>query len=392
MSQWICKCFFGGLMVLVMLGTVPVQADWETKWSNGFKFDNKEENLSLKIGGRLMADFAFFDEDDELSGAGFDDGAEFRRARLYASGTFYDKITFKAQYEFTGGDVGARDLYIGLINLGSVDSLLFGHMFEPFGLEQLTSSKYITFLERALPVEAFVPGRNTGVRAWGVEDRWSWDVGAFFDADDTGDTTGDEINLTGRLTFLPYYESDTRLFHLGVGVTDRSPVDDGLRLRSRPEAHLSPRVVNTDFFAAQELLIYNLEAALVRGPWSFQGEWYQASADTLSGADPDFDGFYVYGSYFLTGEHRSYDGNHFGRTKPANPFGKGGGGAWEVAVRFSSLDLSDAGVRGGEVDDVTLALNWYPLSNVRWMLNYVQSDIDGVGDVDVIQTRFHVDF
>lgn len=380
-----------GLLALI-LGVLPAQADWETKWSNGFRFDDPEEGHSLKIGGRLQSDFAFFDEDDELSGAGFEDGAEFRRARLYVSGTFYDKITFKAQYDFAGGEVGARDLYIGLVDLGKIDSLLFGHMFEPFSLEQLTSSKYITFMERALPVEAFAPARNTGVRVSGGEDRWSWDLGAFYDADDSGDTTGDEVNLTGRLTFLPFYESDSRLFHVGLGVTDRSPVDDSLRFRSRPEAHQSPRVVDTASFLADGALIYNLEAALVSGPWSFQGEWYQASADTLNGADLDFGGFYVYGSYFLTGEHRNYDGNHFGRTKPANPFGGGGGGAWEVALRFSSLDLSDAGILGGEVDDVTVGLNWYPLQNVRWMLNFVQSDVDGVGDVNVLQTRFHVDF
>lgn len=382
-----------GLIVL-SLTVLPAYGDWDTSWSNGFKFDNKEEGHSLKIGGRLQSDFAFFDEDDELAGAGFEDGSEFRRARIYVSGTFSNKIVFKAQYDWANGNAEIKDGYIGLIDLGGIDELLFGHMFEPFSLEQLTSSKYITFMERALPVEAFAPARNTGVRLNGGQDRWSWDVGAFYDADDSGDTTGNEINLTGRLTFVPWYESDTRLLHLGVGVTDRSPVDDGLRIRSRPEAHLSPRVVDTGTIAADGLLSYNLEAALVSGPWSFQGEYYQASADTLSGADPDFDGFYVFGSYFLTGESRNYDGNSFGRTKPSDPLvGDGGGsGAWEVAIRFSSLDLSDAGFNGGEVDDITLGLNWYPLQNVRWMLNLVQSDIDGVGDVNVLQTRFHVDF
>lgn len=66
--------------------------------------------------------------------------------------------------------------------------------------------------------------------------------------------------------------------------------------------------------------------------------------------------------------------------------------AVEAALRYSTLDLTDGGIAGGEVDDVTLGLNWYPFANVRWMANYVLSDVDGAGEADAFQMRFQVDF
>ena len=77
--------------------------------------------------------------------------------------------------------------------------------------------------------------------------------------------------------------------------------------------------------------------------------------------------------------------------KPGRPWGEGPG-AWEVAVRYSSLDLTDAAIVGGSVDDVTVALNWYPFANVAWKANYVRSDRDDLGQVDTFQMRFQVDF
>jgi phosphate-selective porin OprO and OprP len=384
----------------LLLGSSPAWADWSVQWKDGFRVDNDEAGHSLKFGGRIQADFAAYDEDDSLSGLGFEDGSEFRRARLFFSGTLYDKIEFKAQYDFADGSAAEpKDLYIGFLDLGPLDVLRVGHFKEPFSLEELTSSKYVTFMERALPVEAFSPARNTGVMVGSGADRWTWAAGAFHDSDDSAASTGDEINLSGRVTFLPFFDEDSgSLFHVGLSATDRSSNSDSLRFRSRPESHLSPRVVDTGTFGGDGYQALDLELAFVAGRFSAQSEYIQATTDGVGGGDPDFDSFYVYGSFFLTDDHRSYDAGDgaFGRTKPSNPWGPDGSGAWELAVRYSTLDLTDAGILGGEVDDITLALNWYPYSNVRWMLNYVLSDVDdnlgGGGDANVIQTRFQIDF
>jgi phosphate-selective porin OprO/OprP len=76
-------------------------------------------------------------------------------------------------------------------NIPVVGELLVGHMKEPFSLEELTSDKYITFMERSLPTGAFAPRRNSGISASNavLDKRMTWGVGAFYgDTDDDGDS------------------------------------------------------------------------------------------------------------------------------------------------------------------------------------------------------------
>ena len=81
------------------------------------------------------------------------------------------------------------------------------------------------------------------------------------------------------------------------------------------------------------------------------------------------------------------------RQKPKRDFVRGGGpGAWELALRYSSLDANDAVITGGELEGITLAVNWYPNPALRAMLNLVQSDLNGVGDTEFVMLRFQVDF
>lgn len=84
----------------------------------------------------------------------------------------------------------------------------------------------------------------------------------------------------------------------------------------------------------------------------------------------------------------------FGRIRPRTPVlnGKGGLGAWELAARYSYLSLDDEDVDGGELHDVTGALNGYPTVNLRFALNYVFSQLEGVGDAHIAMARFQVVF
>ena len=177
-------------------------------------------------------------------------------------------------------------------------------------------------------------------------------LGVFRETDGFGNGEGDgEYNVTARLTGLPLCEDEgSTLLHLGLAYSHRNP-GDTLPYSQRPEAHLAEKLVNTGSFDADDVDLVGAEAAMVYGPASLQGEYISVMVDGDAGSDPDFSGYYVQASYFLTGEHRPYKASDaaFSRVKPkANFMGKEGGlGAWEIAARYSHIDLEDGDINGG---------------------------------------------
>jgi len=94
----------------------------------------------------------------------------------------------------------------------------------------------------------------------------------------------------------------------------------------------------------------------------------------------------VYAAYLLTGEDESY-----GAVTPRSNFaiGQRGIGAWEIAARYQKLDIDDAVFDGGSASlanpatavsaatGYSVALNWYLNQNVRWTLEYDQTNFTG---------------
>ena len=386
--------------------------DFRVFWKEGLRFETRDKDFTLKLGGRIMTDWTWISEDDGLKshlvpdadGTGTEslgdqaDGVEFRRVRLYLAGLIYDNVEYKLQFDFAGGDADLKDAYIALRDF-PVGRLKMGHFKEPFGLEELTSSKYITFLERAFPV-ALAPSRNTGFMWYDsiYDDRMTWAVGIFRDTDDNGNREDDGgYNVTGRVTALPVYEDKgASLLHLGAAYSHRDPASDTVRYRQRPQAHLLDYFIDTSNLSSDDVELAGLETAWVSGPLSLQGEYVYSDVDrTSGGSSVEFDGYYAQVSYFLTGEHRKYKKSSgvFTRTKPHKNFGDENGlGAWEVAARYSALDFSDGDVRGGKMDNVAAGLNWYLNPNTRIMWNYIHAVKENVGNADIALMRLQIDF
>lgn len=369
-------------------------------WKDGLRFDSNDGAFKLKIGGRIHYDAAFFAEDGSLERrfGDFEDGTEFRRARLSFEGTIYKNMEFKAQYDFAKGDADFRDVYIGFRKVPFVRNLRIGQFKEPFSLEELTSSNYITFMERSL-ANTFAPARQGGVMVYDsfLKDRMTGAIGVFRHSNDYGDSIAEiSYSVTGRVTALPWYREDgKKLVHLGVAYSHRE-YEDPVRFRARPEAGLAPRIVDTGEFVADSANLLGLEAAWVHGPFSLQGELIKTFIDGESPwiGDPTLFGAYIQASYFLTGEHRPYKMSEgvFDRVRPLANVGEGGWGAWELAARVSYLDLNDDGVRGNRLMDYTLGLNWYLNPNIRVMWNYVYADPSDGGEVNIFQTRVQIAF
>lgn len=390
--------------LLLSSGTTAI-ADTVVKHTGPLKWETNEGEFKLQVGGRIMADAAFYDEDNvDLDG---ENGTEFRRARLFVAGTMFHDWDWKAQYDFAGNEAEIKDAYIRYTGFEPA-KFTVGQFKQPFSLEELTSSKYITFMERSMATNAFSTSRRIGLGANGAGDNWTW-AASVYGREEGDDTDGDEGYGAGaRLTWAPWNEK-SKVLHVGGSAAWEDPNDNNVRFRARPESHItSTRLVNTDYFPDPDTFTkYGVEAATVLGPFSVQGEYMlvQAQDDTSGVSDPDFEGGYIYGSWFITGESRNYKKGKFGRVSPKKPVGKGGMGAWELAVRYSTIDLDDGDFKGGEEDNYTIGLNWYVNKYVRFMANYVMTDTDPVSfkeqdddgrpkddELNVFQLRAQIDF
>jgi phosphate-selective porin OprO/OprP len=379
---------------------------------------------TFSMGGQLRIDYLWFGQDAASRAAVGDiqDGAAFRRARLTARGDAFDVIEYAIGFDFAlAGRPSFLDVFVGVKDLPHVGNIRVGHYFEPFSLERVTQNRYNTFMERSL-ADAFAPARNTGVMAFntiGPYEHGTWAVGWFrAGGDDFGDDVGDngEQAVTSRVTWLPYYdEADNgrSYLHLGAGYSFRGADEGVVLFRSTPEARLSangegsvPFFVNTGNIPAENNQLFGAELAWIRGPFSFQTEFMHVPVRQIGGPDLQFQAAYAQVSYFLTGEHRPYL-KKFGIMDRVIPFENffrvatdegvaTGRGAWEIAARWSWIDLDDANTQGGILYDVTLGLNWYlnPYTRVKW--EYIRADLtnesNGHTTTHIAGMLFEIDF
>jgi phosphate-selective porin OprO/OprP len=367
------------------------------------RFETADKSFSLKLGGRVMTDFGWMREDSNIRSAfgRIEDHEEFRRLRLYGAGRIGQSVDYKVEVEFAGTGETLKDGYLGFRELLPMGYLKIGHFKEPFSLGELTSSNHIALMERAVPVQALAPSRNAGVQLSNhlLHDRLTWAAGVFRDVDnDIRGLSESDYNLTFRLTGLPWYEDEgARLLHLGLAASQRDPTSHGgtTRFDSRPDLHLAPKFADTGSLPTDDATLLGAEAVVVCGPFSLQTEYIRAHVDlTDSSAGADLHGAYAEASYFLTGEHREYKrpAGGFSGVHPKRPWGEGGLGAWQVAVRYGYVDLNNGPTRGGELRQCTFGLNWHLNANTRVMLNYANARVHGVGGADLFGVRLQIHF
>ncbi len=350
---------------------------------------SRDGDWSIRFGGRVHLDATIVDDDVTQIG----NGTEIRRLWWDVSGKVAGDWDYKLQLGFENNAVRIKDAFVAT-KVGGV-TLTFGNHKEPYSLEELTGSNYITFVERGLP-NVFAPSRNLGVSAGVSGANWGATAGFFTDGINNGGLNNSTTDwaTTARVHYAPM-ASATQAIHLGVAGSYRGVEDGSTTYNSRPEFNDGRGILTTGAIAnVDKVSQVGPEAAFVFGPVSLQAEYHWATVERSTGlADADLEGGYVFASWFVTGESRPYDASKgtFGRVKTENGV--------ELAARYSRVDLSDVGAAAstGEEENITLGGNYYFNSNVRAMLNFVHADIDRpVGGVDetveAVVTRLQLDF
>lgn len=378
--------------VLIMLAcTTAGAADVRFNWTDGLRVRSDDKQWRLELGGRVNVDSAWYDDDITT----LDDDTILRRLRPRLDAAYGEHWKARADYEF--GDVadGWKNAWVQYAFNKHFD-LRVGNQAVPFGLEEVTGSDDLAFMERPLATQ-LTPGLLTGALLRADNRDMSLSFGIF--GNDVGNDDQRKLSgtsVTSRITWAPI-RANKRVLHMGVSAEYRSADSgDSARFRARPESDATNiRLIDTHSITdVDSLIAVGAELAAGIGPALVQAEYISTQVRRDAGVDLDFSGWYVSTAYIITGERRHYK-SHTGNFGDISP--RGQWGAVEVAVRYGSLDLTDADITGGEEKNLALGVNWYLNSNCRLMLNYIDIDAspnsDGVNESPSLwQVRAQVGF
>jgi len=366
-------------------------------------------DFSLALRALVQYDSAYYGQGKLPAGTDFSSGNDFRRARFGFDGTAFGDWSYTFIYDFGGSGTEGSTIasaYIQYNGLGPVH-IKAGAFPPPESLDDATSASDLLFLERSQPGDlarslAGADGRDAATIFY-------YDDNAFAAASYTGGVVGDAANFdeqqaaVGKLAYRFNFGEDTNLV-FGADASNIFKFADAaaggntptpVRFRERPELNVdsqSIRLIDSGSITADSAWEYGLEAAgNVKNLYAQGGYFgYGAERHASTLADPDFNGWYVQASWVLTGESKKYkpEIGAYGIPKPAEnfTFDKGGLGAWELAARYSDLNLNynegtaglatpTGGIRGGDQRIWSAGLNWYPNQVLRFMLDYQHVDV-----------------
>ena len=415
------------------------------KLDDGIHFATKDGNFTAGINGRLQVDSQVNANQNlphnqtaaNANPAKLSDGMALRRARLGIEGTFFKNTFYKFEYDFTragssngignSASSGITDAYIAY-NFSKESLVKIGAFKEPFSLEEATSNRYLTFIQRNMAVDTFVDDLNTykiGIGGNYSADRWlvatslqTEAIGASKNSTSVGvapavgtpaaGVGGDTSNRSGgvgdtsweanaRIAGTPWMESKTKFLHVGLGGTymqlnnnysaDGTFKNGGITFANGIGNNVDrTNILNTGALTtagnrnanreANNITRFGAETAVVYGPFSAQTEYLRTDVTGRGYYDTAFDGYYGYATYFLTGESRNYKAKtaSWDRIKPNRNFDmKGGLGAWEVAAGYDYLNLNSGLITGGRASTAKVGINWYLNSHTRFMANYIKA-------------------
>lgn len=337
-------------------------APWPTRVS-------LDGGLSAGVQGVFAYDWNRFDGDRQPGGADlFDDAQTWRRqsVNLYLgeAGRFTVNVGYELRTDTWVDDYVGIETRAGRFRLGQFRT--------PVGWEDgNVASANVTFLERSLPERAVFEGHRVGID-WFYQGipHWLLQVGAFTRHDLNRAAAG--RSFAGRVVYNPVLEQG-EVVHLGLAASRELRDDRTGRIRTPPEVNLTPVcLVDTGTLEGVERFDrQGLEAAWIHGPLLLQGEYLAMQAIGPAARDFHSQGYYLFGTWVLSGESRGYHAGSVDGIAPRHRWG-----ALELALRYATLDLDDGAVMGGREHDWTLGVNWYIDAHFKLQANLIRAFSD----------------
>jgi len=354
-------------------------------------FETKDQMTKIWTDIRVQADGAVF-FGDTYNPIG--NGTSIRRARFGIKTSFGKNWYGEFDMDISNSELELKDAYMKYtFNNGLF--LKAGNYKEPFSLEMNTTSRYLTFIERANVVSTFAPSRHIGMSAAYQRNWFFMNGGVFFQTvggleervfseDNNKDFGVDEgYSLTGRIVLMPLYKSSDKGIHIGLAGSYRTPKSDAeipgsVRYSTRSLTSINrKKYIDTDIIPnVNHELLGGLEFAAFYKNLRLQGEYMMNNVyrnDDLG--TEKFNGFYVFGSYMLFGGRYVYNSEDGEFTQPSR--GKDWGDI-ELALRYDYLSLNSSmtGIMGGAGEGYTAGLTYHANDNVKIVLNYAYLNHD----------------
>jgi phosphate-selective porin OprO/OprP len=401
-----------------------------TTWTfdNGRPIINSGDGrFTMAIRLRFQADYAQFEQESSFAAQtpanakDLGSGALFRRAYFGVEGKSFKDFWYEFRLNLGGsGNEGAelnlaRIAYTGIpnfrINVGVIQPI--------FTSGDTTSSGQLMFIERPSIVNIAADAFGGSDARRGVE--LTWQKAYLFRYGDnlilsgafTGANTatahavapnGDEQSqILGRAVYRVWSDTFSNVSFglsgaqiLNSGGTGATPAT--ITLQDRPGTRVDGSRLTSAAVAAQKAQMFGVDAGFNWENFYLAGEYHKYYVDRYASApagDPEFEGFYVEGSWFITGEFKPYNTTalnnemgSWGAPKVISPFSMGDSwGAWELVARYSYVNLDwnagakgvavpAGGVAGGKEQDIEFGINWYLNNNVRVMLHDQITNVD----------------
>lgn len=363
--------------------------------------------MTLKIGAAFLYEYAAYSQNDigkrqmDSAKVSLESGFDTRDMRFLLSGKLNTKrtITWKAGVMYDGSldawFIRESGIMIAVPELWG--SFFVGRTKEGVSLSKVMSGYAVEMMERYMASDA-IPILADGIKWMGYlpKNGIFWNLGIYTDWLSRKQSFNmDKWQFATRVGWLPIHTPKQNL-HVALNLRFGHPVNDTIRLKSRPESNPAPFFIDTGKFPSEKSTYSGIEAYYTAGPWQFGAEYFWQQFNSPTKGDPLFHGGEVMASYFITGESRPYStdaGNIYGYVPVKRSVFKVGPGVWEAVVRYSVHDLEDGPIRSGKFWRFTPMINWYLAEFLRFEMAYGYGKLDRFnlkGSTQIFQTRIQL--
>lgn len=380
----------------------------------------KSSGWAFRLTGEAQFDFGYVSNpNNAINTANLGYNGLARRIILGAVGAVPGGFKYNININFAGSTVSYEDVSFSYEPSTTPFQAVIGYMYPFSSLDNMTSNKFTSLVERPQMNDAWSNGRRLGAAVGYVTNSFRVNAGLFNGQLNVLPNNTDweaavrgvyyPVALGGQLHFGGSYQYRQFLKSAQSNLYQSRPFTATTNIRfvgTGPQT--TTGAITGSGIAASGDQIFGAELAGIWGPLHVTSELQYVAVDAIRPtdqliggnattgqrllSDPNF--FSVYGEvgYWFTGETRGYSKGAFARTKILNPFDKGGWGGFQLVGRVDYLNLNsyvgavrpgvdgavvDGELNGGKQTGYQLALNWWPTDYIRFTTQYSRSEIVG---------------